>query len=328
MALPRTAWVLTLALSALTGCLDDLPQSSRLVGLRVLAIKATPPEVAPGAKVALEALVVDTLERDVTLEWYACAIPERGSGLFSGSVQSGTSGGGGYGLGAVDSCADPDLVAAGLSMHLGSGPTAELVIPDDLLSKESVLKAYGIPASSDVPELALVALRSIAGVNMTVSLVARTEGDEVEALKRVNVSLATPRNENPAELAFLLRPAPDPEEPPATGTAKPGACFVDPPSLDSGSYEIIPLNVPTVPVEYPVLVGGTSAEALFQVATNEEVYFYSFFSATGGFTRNVIKSKGNAKVGWDFPALPTEPVDVYIVVRDGRGGTAWCHSKL
>jgi hypothetical protein len=317
--------VLALLASA---CLDELPQPSKITGLRVLGVRAEPPEVAPGAEVQLEALVVDALGRDVTLTWYACTIPERGAGLFGGSAQSSTSGGQGYSLSDVGSCADPRLVRDGLSTVLGTGPTATLQVPDDALSVESVRRAYGLPEDVEIPPLALAGLLGIAGVNMTVTLVAEVDGDTVESFKRVNVSLSDARNENPADLTFRMLPAADAAAPPKTGEAEPGECFVEAPPLVPGEYVIWALNVPEEPVDYAVLVGGSSPEQLFQVVTNEETLFYSFFSPFGEFGTNIVKSTATPKVRWTIDELPDEPVDMWVVVRDGRGGTSWCRATL
>jgi hypothetical protein len=64
------------------------------------------------------------------------------------------------------------------------------------------------------------------------------------------------------------------------------------------------------------------------LTTNEETWFYSYFSTHGDFEREIVKSTGDAQVNWKLDAKEEGPVSVWIVVRDGRGGTAWCHSKF
>lgn len=317
------------ALVPLAGCLEELPKPSKVEGLRVLGVQAEPPEVAPGATVELRALVVDTEGRDVKLSWYACQVPERGAGLFEGGAQSGSSGGGGYSLTSTTSCADPALLEAGLARKLGEGESATLEIGADALSEDAIRLAYGLPAGADLPAAALFGLVSVAGVNTTVSLVAEVEGaDPLETIKRVNVSLASPPNANPSWLAFDLRSADDPEEPPATGEAPPGECFTAPVAIEEGSWVITALNLPEPPVSYPVLVFGTSPETPFELLSNDETYFYSFFSPEGAFSSSIVKSTQGGRVRWKLDETPEEPVDVWVVVRDGRGGLAWCHSVL
>ena len=67
----------------LAGCLDDLPKYERVESLRILAVQAVPPEVGPGDGVSLEALVVDADEREITVDWAVCLLPERAFGFFS-----------------------------------------------------------------------------------------------------------------------------------------------------------------------------------------------------------------------------------------------------
>ena len=66
------------------GCSNDLPTASHIDKLRVLAVKAEPPEVVPGAPSSLSALVVEPLlpqldasvaNPTVSYLWLACAIP-------------------------------------------------------------------------------------------------------------------------------------------------------------------------------------------------------------------------------------------------------------
>lgn len=313
----------------LAGCLEDLPKPSKVEGLRVLGVQAEPPEAGPGATVALSALVVDTEGREVKLSWYACQVPERGAGVFGGGAQGSTSGGGGYSLDAKSSCSDPALVAAGVSWKLGEGPTATLEIPPDALSEDAVRLAYGLPQGVELPPVALFGLVSVAGVNMTVSLVVEVEGAEpLETIKRVNVSLASPPNTNPSWLAFDVRSADDPEEPPVSGDAPPGECFAAPVPIEAGEWVIQALNIPDPPVSYPVIVLGTAPDVPFQLLTNDETYFYSFFSPVGELSPDIVKSTQAGRVRWKLDETPAEPVDLWIVVRDGRGGLAWCHSVL
>jgi len=66
------------------GCSSDLPSSSHIDKLRVLAVRAEPPEVAPGQVTTLDALVVEPIVPQVddlgppngpSYYWLACSIP-------------------------------------------------------------------------------------------------------------------------------------------------------------------------------------------------------------------------------------------------------------
>ena len=318
----------------LTGCLEDLPKPSNIVGLRVLAIQADRPEVAPGETVRLRALVVDSLNRPVTLHWFACVLPERSSGFFGGQQEAGFSGGGGYSAADVGTCTSVSVDTLGPSRFLGVGAEVELTIPADFLSPANVAVAYGLPADAQLPPEIVAGIATVAGVNMTVTLVATTGDATLEAFKRVNVSLAVPQNENPTDLAFRLAleesgvgPPPEGPVPPPSG----GRCFVtpdgNPPAISEGRWWIDLLNVPEDPVDYPVILGGTG-DNLFELVITEETYFYSFFSTHGVFQRDIIKSTGIPAVKWSLEGPFEGPVPIWIVVRDGRGGTSWCHDEM
>lgn len=323
----RDVPIIMVALLLLGGCLEDLPKPSKVDGLRVLGVQAEPPEVGPGATVELRSLVVDPDGRPLELEWYACQVPERGTGAFEGGGASGASGGGGYALDSKSSCADPELIAAGASQKIGTGPTATYTVPADALSEEAVRLAYGLPADGKLPIEAQIGLLTIAGVNTTISLIARVPGEKpLEAFKRLNVSLANPPNANPTGLAFDLRKADEKEDPPKTGTAPDGECFTAPVKLEAGEWIIQALNIPDPGEEYPVIVGGTTVERPFELLINEETWFYSTFSTTGSIGPDITKSTQAGRIRWSLDETPKEPVDLWIVVRDGRGGTAWCHT--
>ena len=101
-----------------------------------------------------------------------------------------------------------------------------------------------------------------------------------------------------------------------------------PASIAKGTWTIVPLNIPDPPTTYTVLVGGNSGEEPFEVTEKEETYFYSFFSTHSAFDRDIIKSNGSTRVGWKLGSDLPDKVPIWIVVRDGRGGTAWCQSEL
>jgi hypothetical protein len=322
------------ALSLLAaGCLEDLPDPSLLDGLRVLAVRADRPEVGAPETVKLEALVVDTEGRPVELRWYACTLPERGRGLFGGGPATGSSGGSGYGLDEAGSCADATLVTSGLSEFVGAGLTAEVEIPEDFLSDANLYAAYGLADDTELPALVKSGFLQIAGINQTVTLVAQAGSHTLETTKRVNVSTATEPNENPSNIAFDIRPEaaaeaaadalPDTGEP-----AVPGGCFTSLPQAAKGTYRVTPLNIPSPPPVYQVIVAGTTAEQPFDLVYNDETLFYSLFSAQGRFNTDVAKSTQSTPIRWTLDQDATAPVDLYIVTRDGRGGTTWCKDTL
>jgi len=67
----RTSVLLALACA----CSASFTPASHVQGLRVLGIKAEPPEVAPGGATALTVLAVDTSGSAVEVSWLACTEP-------------------------------------------------------------------------------------------------------------------------------------------------------------------------------------------------------------------------------------------------------------
>ena len=312
----------------LPACLSELPQPSKIDKLRVLAVAADRPEVLPGETIELTALVVGEAAEDISYDWRACLLPEQGRGFFSGGSESGASGGHSYSLESVGTCHglaefDPEAV-----IDLGTGPSATLTLPEDLLSDEVIGEVYGLGAA-DLPEIVLLALRMVAGVNFTVSLRVKSGDEVVNAFKRINISLSPEPNANPTNAAFTLREGEEVYAGPEEGTpATPGSCLLEPLELGKGVFSLHPLNVPDPPVAYEVIAGTTDPEKPFDLIETEETLYFSFFSTHGSFSRNITKSQGPSEVVWRFEDAPTGTVPLWIVVRDGRGGTTWCHSLL
>jgi hypothetical protein len=73
IAAARVAFIAGIALMA--GCSADFDPSSRVTGLRVLAVRADQPYAPPGATVQLSALAVDPAERPLTWGWGTCVDP-------------------------------------------------------------------------------------------------------------------------------------------------------------------------------------------------------------------------------------------------------------
>jgi len=325
---------LLIAALALTACDDGLPSPAEIVGFRVLAIRADTPEVAPGATVTLDALMVDPQGRTPTMAWYACIIPDSGGGFFGGTETS-TSGGNGEPL-STDayggSCERRALAHEPFTFVLGTGPTATLVVPADLLDTDAALKAsYGLDADLDIPDAVELLFDSVAGVNYTVALVTELDGERLETMKRVNVSLDTP-NENPRDLTLHIAPAADNVTPdPTTPAPAPGRCFIDPaPTVEAGTkYRLTPVNVPAPQASYSViLAGSTTSGEPFELTTLSETYFYSYFTTVGKFAKEIAKAPGEPINLWTLPRSASGVADLWVVVRDGRGGVAFCHESL
>ena len=69
---------------------------------------------------------------------------------------------------------------------LGSGPTAELPIPADFFDDTgAIAEVYGLPTDTEIPELVIAGLLTIAGLNLTVTL-------EVTGVRRFGGDVTVP----------------------------------------------------------------------------------------------------------------------------------------
>lgn len=330
--------IATLGLSH-AACLESLPSPSRVDDLRVLAIRAEPPEVPPGASVALDALVVDPQARPLRYAWYACVVPEQGRGFFGGGTETSTSGGNGTPLSDDPyggSCQRRFEAAAPFAMKLGEGPTATLPVPADLFDTDDALRlAYSLPDNVEITDDVKAGFLGIAGVNYTVTLVVEADGRTIETAKRVNISLDSvlannERNQNPSGLAFHLALKSDEVTAPSSAPAPTdGSCLLAgaPPLVAGERYRLSPVNLPDPQPEYAVLLGGSTTDAPFELQQIDETSFFSWFSTSGSLQKSVSKAPGEPLNEWSFDIDETGPVDFWVVVRDGRGGVWWCHEQ-
>src|SRR6266849_4035051 len=100
------------ALLPLIGCRGSFDPASFVSGLRVLSVKAEPPEIPPGQTSMLTALVVDTDSGAIDLAWAACMLgpaPASAAPVNPDCVRSATA---------------PYL------LPLGSGPMVQATMPD------------------------------------------------------------------------------------------------------------------------------------------------------------------------------------------------------
>lgn len=338
--IPRLSLSVTIGAVAMLapGCLETLPEPWLIDDLRVLAVRAEPPEVQPGQSVTLDALVVDPLNRPLTLTWYACIAPDLGTGFFSGASETSTSGGRGTGLSEDpygDSCILRYEAGERWAVKLGNAPTATLEVPADLFETQDALKeAYGLSEDLVIPDDVEAGFLGIAGLNYRVTLVVEYEGGRVETQKRVNVSLDlglenNRPNTNPlAPVLHVADKALELEAPSSVEPPPEGRCFSAPVPLATGkTYRVTPTNL-AEPLTYLVLLAGTTTGEAFEVLENEEVTFFSFFTTKGRLDKEDTKSTAAPFNDWRLRAEDAGPADFWIVARDGRGGISWCHEPV
>ena len=141
-------------------CNKSFTPAEHVEGLRVLAIKAEPPEAAPGAMTTLTALAVDTSGAPITIDWAACTEPAQpGNGLVNPDcLQKDTA---------------PFLVA------LGTGDPIAATLPTIDPNTFAPADASG-------------------GLYLPVRARANTSGDRVDVIYQMRLAHGMPPNNNPS----------------------------------------------------------------------------------------------------------------------------------
>lgn len=303
----------TLALGATAvlaaACTDPFEPRSLVQNPRVLAIVAEPPEAAPGQDVRLTALVADPDERAFALRWRVCA--RRDSILGFSSMQ--------YGEVRDDrGCRDD----SGFFLELATDADGSTTLPGAVTEVafdrlEAAAAAYGelIPADT------LRRILDTAGLPLAVELEA-LDGDEIvaRAFKRVNLTRREERGTNPPPPRFTA----DGEQLAAVAGAAPFACApAVEPTLVRRNAEVQLAPDPDVDAwleTFPVI------DVRGQVQQAREGAYYAWFSTGGRFSRETTHAP-DATTRWRAPDEPG-PYPLWLVVRDGHGGTSACRAEL
>lgn len=313
--------LLVLALAWVTCACQRPMQPAQEVGeLRVLGIRLDPPDARPGDEVTATALIVDEAGHDWTASWYACATPISAADYFSATFDP-----------AGSFCDDPDETYGEL---VGTGSSATFTVPESFLDDAAgLLLAEGFEsAGGEIDQLL-----AVIGWHMRLNLVVeRADGsDDVRSFKRVVVSGLGGQNSNPPPPAIHIRRDDDPAAADPIDVKAPppadGSCVVDvSPEQDfvqDVKYILTPVNVPDIYEEY------LQIDFLGEASTVTEEHWYSWFSTHRAFNQHVTKA-GNPdnrfEVGNPVAGDIVEDEEgnayfpLWVVVRDGRGGTSWC----
>lgn len=294
--------LLVLALAGVA-CSDEpevvLEPASFIEKLRVLAIKAEPPEAAPGQNVVLTALVADPLAaiRDVGHLWVLCD-PSTDNEL-------------GNACASQDLLRDfnPDELPDGVRVFPPLFDFAFYRSPPDVLDgleEDSVQRQKGLTAT-----VLLVVWEGGTQEDLQDPTIIRQL-----ALKRVRI--ADPKeepNRNPEIAALTLD----------------GETWDSTPVLEVKAGSTINLTATStaesVQTFERILPDGTVQE-------QSEQNVFSWYTRGGTFTQGLeysSRTESGDPIGLTLPALGTLPndvLDVWVVLRDARGGTDWAHRKL
>lgn len=295
----RLLFVLLLAASG--ACSDKeevvLQPASLVDKLRVLAIKAEPPEAAPGQMVSLTALVADPLEklRNTGHLWVMCDPSVDGE----------------FG----NACAQTDTLR---SFDIEELPPGVNVFP--LFFNFAFYRApWGLLDQLEEEERRR-------GMTATVLLVA-WEGGTQEHLQDPSVL---------KQLAIKRIRIADPQEEPNRNPVLQSV------TLDGQPFE--ESDAPQVRAGTTITLSASSTEDSVQVfervlpdgsvVEQSEQNVFSWYTTGGRFTQGLeysSRTESGKPIGLELPALGTLPddrLDVWVVLRDARGGTDWARRTL
>jgi hypothetical protein len=348
--------VRVLVVAALAGCNGDLPAASFIDKLRVLAVKAEPPEVSPGQKTTLTALAVEPLAPGAPISplsayWLSCVEP---SGVLS-QLPCGVSA-----PGTPPPPSDPprcaDQPSAALCV-LGEGLTVDYTPDRGALSADGTGQRLVSVTVSDTAVGALGCLHDIAGHDGIPRLTAN--GDTavspsdpnhcVVALKRLSVS-------DPARITTGGKPVPPPNTNPGMdflGLGLPDDKTTPPASITATPLAFLPAAVATknTPKRQLTVRREPGAAELKPDGTYENLtvaWFTTGGKIDGGrssFTPAGCASQvdcattapaAESTTDWEVPTADIASkesgasgmIRFWAVIRDDRGGVDWLDGSV
>ncbi len=273
------------------GCRGNFAPASLLTGLRVLAVRANPPEVPPGQTSTLDALVSDTAPDDggtITYDWRVCNDAPI------------------IGMGNVNPTCVTSL-DAGVLMPVSSAATAMVTMPNVAPT------ALGLPDDSD-------------GFYLPVILRVALGPEEVIAAYRLRYGIGhgVAPNQNPM-LSTIEEVDPKLDDTPDAGAGLATTTVVGPgdmPTITVSRGATLRASFAAGSAEtYPILTGVN------QVSMTTEILTASWYSTQGHFS-NPVTGVPKPLTKWEFNKFTSTTIPpsgmvipLYIVARDERGGT-------
>jgi hypothetical protein len=328
----------------LAACGGDLPPQSFIEKLRVLAVQADPPEVAPEEETRLSVLAASPTvvqlsngipPAPVSTLWLACTIPPGASSTIPCGVNPERSLGAG---GAIPPSCD-EAPGADLCV-LGLGPTARFTPAASLLGGAASRQLLITAVVADTEGGAIGCLQDAFANDGRPT----TPDHCVLALKRLTLSdparRTAARNENPRLAEFLLDEYGVP-----VSLADGQALFGAAPESNPRAYTLIARRAEDAAQQYPKLDDqGQPGDLVYEALT---ISYYTTSGKLAGL-RGAFDPEGEGcltaadcptkppaletTVEWTPPApsalakttTPADPaVRLYAVLRDDRGGVSW-----
>jgi hypothetical protein len=288
------AAILLLSLLAGTACHnggDDYGPPAHVTGLRVLAIKAEPPEIAAGQSSVVTALAVDTQGRSLTASWTRClGAPDGGVTLIVPARVSVLPD-------ATDDLDCFNVDSAAYLQPLGRGLTVDVIMPD-------------------VPARALGAPDRTGGVYLPLRTDVSAGSDSITATYHLRLATESPPNRNP-RITGVVR---------VTAEASDGGVTAATPLDDAHPVVVHAGDSLTL----RLTVADGSAETYSANGQSLTEYLVaSWFATAGTWMKDVRPPDADAVLLLDQLLPPSgSAVAIWAVLRDGRGGVDYVERKV
>lgn len=271
----------------------DLSPSWRIDKLRVLGVRAEPPEARPGQRVTFEALVIDPDGESGGAVWIACPPAEDGGTGFGCGLSS-----------DLDFAAGSDQGIIGFQPGLDPVYTPPDDILDDLEEEERAEGTYQLIQLAVIPEGLLDEGFGEGDFGADIDF------NQVEVgYKRLVVSEARTPNRNPEVAGFAV-----------DGWSVPADATIE---VDPGETYALDLFLPAQSIERYTFERDDGT-----LETRREEPFITWY-ASGGTLLETETLFPYLDVTWQAPEADAEVTSGswWTVVRDRRGGMAWAERR-
>lgn len=285
----RRLWLLAAVLCA--GCASDFDPQSFVDKLRLIAVKADKPDLAPGESTTLTATVANPGGATPTVTWDACLLPPPP---------------------ATGQSVNQDCIAldgGDQLVHFGDGPTATATMP--MLTAAMV----GLPDQTD-------------GIYLPVRVRLDADGKSLVSFYSLRIYLGLgDRNDNPALTGIYTVPSADAGADAQTAIddgAQP------PQPTEVTAKEELALRALLTPESSQTYVVYDGDPRTTPPRTVTETVRISWYTTAGEFTNEVTgveKPDTTLKLDKHLPE-PGTPIDIWAVARDERGGSDVRHATL
>jgi hypothetical protein len=303
-------------LSTSFGCGEEFDPYSQVSELRVLAVGADKPSVGPGEASEFDVFAFEPGGAELSYQWSWCP-------FSTGAITA-------YECAVSEEEINEGLALAGFSLppyDLGTSPTASLIYPDPpevVPFLCSLLETDELPDFFNTPDCER-------GIPVTVKVVVSGGGQSITAVRTIEwlVSGDLPPNNNPTALSLSLLKTVD-----VGGANEAVEVLVDGSTqVDRGTEYTLRLDIAddsseAFVREEPGSPPTQSAESLAVSWFVEEGELES--ERTGFFDGESTLEEAGENV-WRTPTaeeFSASVIDVFLVLRDERGGVAWLSRQV